>query len=190
MKNPLLKPNRVRKPLNITLPDEVREALAARAEAFGVSQSKILGALAKVYCALPVDPSEAAIEGELKKAMGRAQFLAFLDVVGTTLISIDEKAFTPLNLRPNFSPEAWSFGDVGILAFYSPTAENIGDLFSKVMKLRHEHGIGRVIVVTVNGNMINESTRASLEAAQICMVSMPDLRAALGKLTPTKKPRR
>lgn len=181
----------MRKPLNITLPDEVREALAARAEAFGISQSKILGTLAKIYCFLPVDPSEVAVENDLKKAMGRAQFLAFLQCVSVTLLSSNiAKSIVPIGLRPDHLPETWTVGDVGLLAFYSPTAENIGDLFAKVMKLRHEQGVGRVIVVTVNGNVLNESTRATLEAAQISLVSMPDLREELGKLTPTKKPRR
>lgn len=178
----------VRRPINLTVSDEVRAALESRADTIGVSISRLVGALAKIYCGLPIEDTERPVEIGLKRVIGREQFLAFLAAVRAALPDYAEAL--PCRTKPEGDPEAWElpFG-VGVLAFYAPTEANIGLLFAKASALKTEHRLARVLVVTTNGDTMPSGPRADLAAAEIVVMSIAELPAAVAKLA-GRKPRK
>lgn len=181
MKRPA--PTRRKKPLNLTVSPDVREALERRADAHKTSISNLLSIVAKVYCELPVSAAEKAIEADLKRALGRSQFLAFLDAVKSALPAGAQPAATSRSSSEG-APEAWTLKKCGILAFFAPDEANVGLLFAKASALKGEHALERVLVVTTNSSTVPPAVRADLAAASILVVSLADFPAALRPAQP------
>jgi hypothetical protein len=176
-------PNRRSKPLNITVPPDVRAAITARANYHGLSISALLSTLAKVYCGIPIAPKEKPVEDDMKRALGRAHFMAFLEAVSDALPPGAKPLLLPQN-RANHDPEAWTAGDTGILAFYAPGEANIGLLFSKATTIKAENLLARMLVVTTNASTVPAAIRQDLAAASIHIVSLADFPATVKKHVP------
>lgn len=174
-------PRRKKPALNITVAPEVRDALEARAAHYDTSISGLISALAKVWCGLPLLPVEKAVEADLKRIMGREQFLSFLKAVNDALP--DSANPVPCG-KAGGAPEAWVLGaDVGVLAFYQPNEANVGDIFTKASRLMAEFALGRIIVATTNGHTLDDVFRQRLNGAGIDLVSLADLRVVLREAT-------
>lgn len=177
---------RNRPAFNITIDPLVKERLMEKAEKKGVKASVILSALAKIYCELPVDETEAPIEKDLKIKYGRDQFLAFLKSVAQ-VIPPEAKPIMKPDVKPEYQPDTWTLGTTGILAFFNPNGENVGHVFSAASTLKAEHKLNEVLVVSPLADTMPESARSDLAGAKIEVVSIANLTAKLKKYARKKK---
>lgn len=167
-----------RRPLNLTMSDEVRSALEDRAAATGLSVSRLVGALAKIYCGLPTEDVERPIETSLKRIIGREQFLAFLNGVSRCL----DETWTPLTpAEEGRQPESWVHASgIGVLAFFAANEENLGRLITTALVMKTGCHLTGVIVCTADGEALPAGIRDDLKRIGIFITPLGGLREAVG----------
>ncbi|MDR2982953.1 MAG: hypothetical protein LBV12_11990 [Puniceicoccales bacterium] len=187
-----MKYERKRKPINITLEDEVRHGLEERAKKHGTSISRVLSALAKIYCRLEIGPLEKPIEEDLKKTFGREQFLSFLKGVAHVL-PVQARSIIPEESKNGhdreFVPDKWRIDsiDITIFAYYAPTSENIGGILKRAADIQKENPSEKIIIVTSNVNPELEEYKVPLEKMGVFFVFVSELKEYLGKLMNGKR---
>ena len=174
---------RNRPAFNNTIDPEVKACLMRKAGEKGVSASIILSALAKVYCNLPVNDVEQVIENDLKGAFVREQHLAFLQSVAEILPSQAKPVLKQSDQgRDDFTPDSWTLGKTGILAFFSPTGTNIGQVFEKALLLKTDYSLKRVLVVSPQADTVPPDARRAMRLSEFEIVSVQSLPNRLKKI--------
>jgi hypothetical protein len=162
---------RKRHPINITITPAAREALEARAAQHDISVSRLLEALAKVYCRLPITEVDRLVETDLKRAMEHGRTQAFLKAV-QELLPAGFEACQRAGAKADEAVDRWTSGTgatrLGVLAFPSSAAGNMGHLLNEAMAFKREGSVTRVLVVvndpeTVTGATLTELTQIGIE---------------------------
>jgi hypothetical protein len=169
-----------KKPLNLYIDSETYAALAARAEEWEMKPSQMVSGLVRTLCDLPLDYQQKKIEAALKVKYGRDQFIAFLRSVAQA-IPPEAKSIRKPGVKEEYQPDTWLLGSIGILAFFNPSEENVGQVFSAATTLKAEHKLTEVIVVSPLADTMPQSTRSDLAGAKIAVVSIADLTIQLKK---------
>ena len=175
-------------PTNVTLPPDVKSELEKRSKAHGVSVSKILTALAKVYCQMDISGAEKLIENDLKRAFDREQLQAFCKCVAEIIPKI--ATAHPCAKHPERAPAFWTIGTTGIWAFFNPNEDNAGRMFGEGRKLMKTHSLVRVLIVSPQPDITPPELREGMAKAGVIVVSLAELKDILAMARPKKKAKR
>jgi hypothetical protein len=145
--------------------------------------SRLVSALAKVYCGLPIeDAAERGVEQGLKKVIGRELFLAFLSGVEKCLTA-EWKAQAP---KKGDQPDTWiqEKRGMGLYAFYACNGDNAGRMLAEAMALKSKHGLKKIVICTADAESLPADNQKDLAKIGIVVIPLARLSA---EIAPTKK---
>jgi hypothetical protein len=166
---------------------EAREILGVLIVEQGMNLSNVVCALIRAAGGRPPRPNEVTIYTQLKRVFGREQFHAFLKSVGEALPEKAEQIHRTSE-KPESPADAWKIAGCGVVAFFNPSEQNIGQLFALAAKPQEQNGFAKVVVAVPLAEAAPKGHRDAMEAANIHIVSISNLREFLAEKPTTKKP--
>lgn len=148
--------------------------------------SNIICALIRAMAGISPKQREEPVYTQLKRVFGREQFLNFLQAVAVALPRESEPV-VPEDANDEFLPQSWLIKEeedgmpvkVGVMAFFNPSGENIGKLFTEASGFKAAHKVPKVYVIVPLEDVVPIETRNDMRSAGINIISLAGLAKGL-----------
>ena len=148
-------------------------------------RSNIVCALVRALSGRPARTGQEKVGVKLKRVFGRDHMRAFLrsvaDLVGRDATPIGK----PNDTGEEFIPSAWDTNHgYAVVAFFHPSQENLGEVFSQALNAKNATGQDRVVVVCPSAEVAPANSRETLQSAGIYLVTASLYQQAVKRLFP------
>lgn len=181
-------------PRRFYLDSEANNFLNQAAVSFGnMPVSNVICALIRALSGARPRIGEDVVFNQLKRVFGREQFIAFLKGVAKALPP-EAKPIIPHGTLSGselekYQPDIWMLSPMEalIIAYFAPTAENLGSMLTRCLSAKAKYGVKKVLIVSNDAEAIDPKQRDDLSKMEFFFVSLADMRKEIEKARTTKE---
>ncbi len=169
------------------IPEELRPVLKRRAEAYGISEEKLILSVIKFLEKMPLDDDEALVANGISRAARLPHFMEFLREVA--LIMNDFAEPVEDGVLNDYKPNKWMANERIYYAHASPNPAELPELTAKCLALKNKFRASVVRVVCNDTSSLPVVQIEELGKIGITFVELARFREAIARLKNPEQPR-